>query len=106
MFSTQSTPDLGRCAAPTWGPSSRLELHVFVGRRVRVAADEPEPRLNGVMMPGVSAGSNQVGASEMWTPQVSWPSGAAVDETGTESTMPTRRLTAAARPATAGGSER
>src|SRR5262245_16228988 len=33
--------------------------------------------MNGVMMPGVSAGSNHVGASETWTPQVSCPSGAA-----------------------------
>src|SRR5262245_28478905 len=33
--------------------------------------------MNGVMIPEVSAGSNQVGASEMWTPQVTWPSGAA-----------------------------
>src|SRR5438094_7194608 len=31
--------------------------------------------MNGVTIPGVSAGSNHVGASEMWTPQVSWPSG-------------------------------
>ena len=30
--------------------------------------------MNGVMMPGISAGSNQVGASEMCTPQVSCPS--------------------------------
>ena len=33
--------------------------------------------MNGVTMPGVSAGSNHVGASEMWTPHVIWPSGAA-----------------------------
>src|SRR5438552_18695177 len=33
--------------------------------------------MNGVTMPGVSAGSNHVGASETWTPQVIWPSGAA-----------------------------
>ena len=33
--------------------------------------------MNGVMIAGVSAGSNQVGASEMCTPQVSCPSGAA-----------------------------
>src|SRR5437667_11858741 len=33
--------------------------------------------MNGVTIPGVSAGSNHVGASEMWTPQVIWPSGAA-----------------------------
>src|SRR5215469_8036778 len=33
--------------------------------------------MNGVMMPVVSAGSNQVGASEMCTPQVNWPCGEA-----------------------------
>src|SRR5215468_5217847 len=33
--------------------------------------------MNGVMIPEVSAGSNQVGASEMWTAQVICPSGAA-----------------------------
>src|SRR5215831_18434186 len=33
--------------------------------------------MNGVTIPGVSAGSNHVGASETWTPQVTWPSGAA-----------------------------
>jgi len=32
---------------------------------------------NGVMIPDVSAGSNQVGASEKCTAQVIWPSGAA-----------------------------
>src|SRR5215510_2407518 len=34
--------------------------------------------MNGVMMPGVSAGSNQVGPKEMWTAQVISPSAAAV----------------------------
>src|SRR5436190_23257613 len=38
--------------------------------------------MNGVAMPGVSAGSNQVGASEMWIPQVIWPSGAAATGPG------------------------
>jgi hypothetical protein len=33
--------------------------------------------MKGVMMPGVSAGSNQVGASDICTPQVGWPCGAA-----------------------------
>src|SRR5215813_7930071 len=33
--------------------------------------------MNGVTIPGVSAGSNHVGASETCTPQVTWPSGAA-----------------------------
>jgi hypothetical protein len=31
--------------------------------------------MKGVMMPEVSAGSNQVGASETWTAQVIWPEG-------------------------------
>ena len=29
--------------------------------------------MNGVMMPGVSAGSNHVGASVTWMAQVAWP---------------------------------
>src|SRR5262245_16848547 len=33
--------------------------------------------MNGVMIPEVSAGSNQVGASEIWTAHVICPSGAA-----------------------------
>src|SRR6267142_1600890 len=33
--------------------------------------------MKGVIMPGVSAGSNQVGANETWTPHTIWPSGAA-----------------------------
>src|SRR4051794_26437542 len=31
--------------------------------------------MKGVRMPGVSAGSNQVGASDTWIAQVSWPCG-------------------------------
>src|SRR5215471_5443450 len=31
--------------------------------------------MKGVTMPGVSAGSNQVGARVTWMPQVSWPCG-------------------------------
>ena len=34
--------------------------------------------MNGVMIPGVSAGSNRVGASEVCTPQIISPCGAAV----------------------------
>src|SRR5215472_7801966 len=45
--------------------------------------------MNGVMMPGVSAGSNQVGASETWMPQVSCPSGSAAKlERGAPATRP------------------
>jgi hypothetical protein len=39
---------------------------------------------NGVMIPGVSAGSNHVGASVMCTPHVIWPSGAAPAGAGFE----------------------
>src|SRR5437899_1430968 len=45
--------------------------------------------MKGVMRPWVSAGSNQVGASEMCTPHVSWPSGAAAAGAATANT--TRR---------------
>src|SRR5206468_1646576 len=53
--------------------------------------------MNGVTIPGVSAGSNHVGASEMWTPQVTWPSGAAAAGTAATAeisrtrTVPERR---------------
>src|SRR5262245_37394834 len=33
--------------------------------------------MKGVMIPDASAGSNHVGASETWTPHVSWSGGAA-----------------------------
>jgi len=38
--------------------------------------------MNGVMTPGVSAGSNHAGASETWTANVICPSGAAAPATG------------------------
>src|SRR5215831_19437627 len=38
--------------------------------------------MKGVMMPGVSAGSNQVGASDICTPHVSWRCGAAAPSRG------------------------
>src|SRR5262249_25743125 len=51
--------------------------------------------MKGVMIPGVSAGSNHVGANEMCTPQVSCPSGLAAR---TEPGAPTNRArTARAR---------
>src|SRR5215470_10617649 len=39
--------------------------------------------MKGVMMPGVSAGSSQVGASDICTPQVSCPLGAPARAVGT-----------------------
>ena len=40
--------------------------------------------MKGVMMPGVSAGSNHVGASEMCTPQVICPAGCVARAGSTE----------------------
>src|SRR5215510_11504224 len=52
--------------------------------------------MNGVMTPGVSAGSNHVGASDTCTAIVIWPSGAAGAGTGTASaTARARRATEA-----------
>src|SRR5438093_11497594 len=53
--------------------------------------------MNGVMIPGVSARSNQVGASEMWTPQVICPSGAARDGVGVSHVTAERSVARAAR---------
>src|SRR5258707_1065819 len=52
--------------------------------------------MKGVMIPGVSAGSNQVGARETWTAHVAWPSGAAM-AAGGEGTAATTATRAAAR---------
>src|SRR5438309_1230946 len=52
--------------------------------------------MNGVIMPGVSAGSKQVGASETCTPHTTWPSGAASPRAGaparTRKAAPERHL--------------
>src|SRR6266568_8463881 len=45
--------------------------------------------MNGVMMPDASAGSNHVGASETWTPQVSRSGEAAPAKRGPLVTRPT-----------------
>src|SRR5260370_28891703 len=45
--------------------------------------------MNGVMMPDASAGSNHVGASETWTPQVSRSDEAATAKRGLLVTRPT-----------------
>jgi len=65
--------------APRFGQArrhgvARHGLYERVVQRVEI--------IHGVAMPGVSAGSNQVGASEMWIPQVIWPSGAAATGPG------------------------
>src|ERR671935_2258684 len=43
--------------------------------------------MNGLMTPGTSAGSKNVGASEMCTAHVSWPSGAAARASGASNAM-------------------
>src|SRR6266508_3829573 len=45
----------------------------------------------GVMMPGVSAGSDQVGAIDTWTAQVSCPSGAAGADVGAKRSQEQQR---------------
>src|SRR3954452_7070866 len=44
--------------------------------------------MNGVMIPEVSAGSNQVGASEICAPQVNCPCGAAMAHSGMPAARP------------------
>ena len=53
--------------------------------------------MKGVMIPGVSAGSNQVGARETCTAHVAWPSGAAVAAGGEGKAARTTAARAAAR---------
>src|SRR6266851_7784990 len=66
--------------------------------------------MNGVMMPDASAGSNHVGASETWTPQVSWSDEAATAKRGplvirpTPAANRTSRRPIAALPPTGHGS--
>src|SRR5439155_3480225 len=47
------------------------------GSAFSIASWSPYSTMNGVTIPGVSAGSNHVGESEMWTGQLTWASGAA-----------------------------
>ena len=51
--------------------SARLGASFCPGIGFATASCNAYSTMNGVMIPGVSAGSNQVGASEMCTPQVS-----------------------------------
>src|SRR6185312_6487307 len=56
--------------------SARLGASFCPGIGFTTASCRAYSIMNGVMIPGVSAGSNQVGASETCTPQVSLPCGA------------------------------
>src|SRR5437899_4520716 len=56
--------------------SARLGAIVLPGMGLATASWSAYRIMNGVTIPGVSAGSNQVGASEMWIAQVSCPSAA------------------------------
>src|SRR5215813_1993428 len=53
--------------------------------------------MNGVMMPGVSAGSNHVGASATCEAHVIWPTGAAEPPDCAHAGPPVTSVTAAAR---------
>src|SRR5437868_1866978 len=53
--------------------------------------------MNGVMIPEVSAGSNQIGASEMWTPQISCPCGAARAIPGAPAARPSAAIASTSR---------
>src|SRR3954463_4627070 len=53
--------------------------------------------MKGVITPGVSAGSNQVGARETCTPQVIWPCGSASAERGTPTARPSAPSTRRSR---------
>src|SRR5262249_51207412 len=57
--------------------SARLGVSGSPGMGFTMASCSAYITMKGVMIPGVSAGSNHVGANEMCTPQVSCPSGLA-----------------------------
>src|SRR4029077_21237742 len=76
--------------------SARLGAHGLPGIGFTTASLLAENRMKGVMTPGVSAGSNQVGARDTCTAIVIWPSGAAGAGAGTASaTARARRATEA-----------
>ena len=77
--------------------SARLVATGFPGMALASASWIAYMTMNGVMMPSVSAGSNHVGASEMCTPHVIWPSGAAQAGAATTSRATTAIRTQAAR---------
>ena len=54
---------------------ARLGVAMLPGIGFTMPSCSAYSTMKGVMMPGVSAGSNQVGASDTWTAQVSWPCG-------------------------------
>ena len=55
--------------------SARLGVAMLPGIGFTMPSCSAYSTMKGVMMPGVSAGSNQVGASDTWIAQVSWPCG-------------------------------
>src|SRR2546427_321101 len=73
--------------------SARLGAMALPGMGLATASWRAYRIMNGVTIPGVSAGSNQVGASEMWTAKVSCPSAATA---GTAAASGNRRRSSAA----------
>src|SRR3954469_12612817 len=55
--------------------SARLGVAILPGIGFTMPSCSAYSTMKGVRMPGVSAGSNQVGASDTWIAQVSWPCG-------------------------------
>src|SRR5205809_2199062 len=86
------TNSQARPSLETVHDSARLGARGTPGIGFTMASCSAYMIMNGVMIPGVSAGSNQVGASEMWTPQVIRPSGAARDDVGVSHTTLSRSV--------------
>src|SRR5207244_2461524 len=74
-------------AAATGAPALALARASWIGYTT----------MEGVMMASLSAASNHLGASEMCTPHVTWPSGAAQAGAATASTATAAIRTQAAR---------
>src|SRR5438132_7122635 len=91
------TNSYARPSLETVHDSARLGARGSPGIGFTTASCSAYMIMNGVMIPGVSAGSNQVGASEMWTPQVICPSGAARDGVGVSHVTAERSVASAAR---------
>src|SRR6185295_11573281 len=77
--------------------SARLGAEAWPGIGFTSASCSAYMSMYGVIRPGVSAGSNQVGASVMCTAQVSWPSAAAAGEGASAAATSRRREAASGR---------
>src|SRR5438132_380765 len=69
------TPSLAESFSAAEDDSAKLGVSGFPGIGFTSASCSAYKTIHGVMIPGVSAGSNQVGASVVCTPQVNCPCG-------------------------------